>query len=102
VGVGKGVYNANQGGFVRPSGLLIDKLQVPEILHLWSDSPLPSGDCEDRLIFANLKAREHRYTGNATVYYALDPKDSMHEFRMKFIRAQRECDDLAPKQDSVR
>jgi hypothetical protein len=88
VGVGQGVYNEHSGGFVRPSGLALDKTQVPYLLHLWSASPHATGDCEDRLVFGQLRQLEHGCTGKASVYYSLDPKDSMHENRMQFIREQ--------------
>jgi hypothetical protein len=88
VGVDKGIYAQRFGGFVRPSGLTLDKTQVPELLHLWSSSPFPSGDGEDRLIFDHLRKMEHACTEKASVYCALDPKDGMHDKRMKFIKAQ--------------
>jgi hypothetical protein len=88
VGVGKGIYAERFGGFVRPSGLTLDKTKVPQLLHLWSSSPFPSGDGEDRLIFDHLRHIEHGCTENASVYCALDPKDGMHEKRMAFINAQ--------------
>lgn len=88
VGVGQGIYAERFGGFVRPSGLTLDKTQIPHLLHLWSSSPFPSGDGEDRLIFDQLRHMEHGCTENASVYCALDPKDEMHDKRMAFIKAQ--------------
>jgi len=88
VGVGQGIYAKRFGGFVRPSGLTLDKTQVPQLLHLWSSSPFPQGDGEDRLIFEHLRHMDHGCTGNASVYCSLDSKDGMHHKRMDFIKAQ--------------
>jgi hypothetical protein len=86
VGVGKGVFQKHYNGFVRPSGLALNKLKLSPILHLWADSPFPTGDGEDRLIFNQLKTQPHGCTEKATVYYALDPKDGMHSLRVQFMR----------------
>jgi len=88
VGVYRGLYKDDFGGFVRPSGLLLNKLQLPHLLHLWSESPLPSGDGEDRLVFNQLRDLPHGFTGRASVYYALDPNDRMHAARLAFMQGQ--------------
>ncbi|WP_297369870.1 glycosyltransferase family 2 protein [Acidocella sp.] len=85
VGVGRGVFAERFGGFVRPSGLALDKLALLHILHLWACSPFEGGDGEDRLIFTQLKDQPHACTGKATIFYALDPKDGMHPQRCAFI-----------------
>ena len=68
--------------------------------------PLPRGDGEDRLIFHHLKQMPHGFTGRASVYYALDPKDGMHLLRMQFIAKQQGAgaplSPLAAKADSLR
>jgi hypothetical protein len=102
VGVDQGVYSEMFGGFVRPSGLAIDKMQLLHLVHLWSCSPFPSGDGEDRLMFDRLRVEEHACTGNATVYCALDPKDGMHETRLAYMAGKGVSPRLAVKTDSVR
>ena len=102
VGVNQGIYAERFGGFVRPSGLMLDKTQVPHLLHLWSSSPFPSGDGEDRLIFDNLRHLDHGSTGKASVYYSLDSKDGMHATRMKFINSQGINYTCETKTESVR
>lgn len=102
VGVGKGVFAQRLGGFVRPSGMAINKLQLLNIVHLWSCSPFPTGDGDDRLIFEQLRKEPHGCTGNATVYYALDPKDGMHPHRVAFMRTKGVEFRSGSKADSVR
>lgn len=87
-GVGKGIYAKKFGGFVRPSGLAINKLELLHIVHLWSCSPYASGDGEDRLIFDKLRDEPHGCTGLATVFCALDPKDAAHPYRVAFMRSK--------------
>ncbi|RJG05395.1 glycosyltransferase family 2 protein [Noviherbaspirillum cavernae] len=88
VGVGKGIYAKNFGGFVRPSGLAINKMQLLHIVHLWSCSAFATGDGEDRLIFEQLRNEPHGCTEAATVYCALDPKDMLHDYRVSFMRSK--------------
>jgi len=88
VGVGQGIYAASFGGFVRPSGLAIDKLQLLPIVHLWSCAAFASGDGEDRLIFEQLRKEPHGCTGTATVCCALDPNDALHGRRVDYMRSQ--------------
>jgi hypothetical protein len=102
VGVGKGLYNETFGGFVRPSGLAINKMRLLHHVHLWSCSPFPTGDGEDRLVFDRLRGEEHGCTGNATVYCALDPKDGMHETRLEFMASKGASPRFAEKAGSVR
>lgn len=88
VGVGRGVYAERFGGFVRPSGLAIDKLQLLHVVHLWSCAAFAGGDGEDRLVFEQLRKEPHGCTGVASVCMALDPKDAMHERRVAFMRSR--------------
>ncbi len=88
VGVGRGIYAERFGGFVRPSGLAIDKLQLLPLVHLWSCAAFAGGDGEDRLVFEQLRAEPHACTGAATVCVALDPNDGMHAQRLAFMRAR--------------
>ena len=102
VGPDKGVYAENFGGFVRPSGLLLDKTKVAHILYLWADSPNEQGDAEDRLIFEQLKPTPFGETGAATVFYALDPADRMHQTRLAYIREHGADFQSVDKAGSVR
>lgn len=101
VGPNRGIFAAKFGGFVRPSALMIDKLKLSHILHLWSISPFSSGDGEDRLIFKELlKQSEYGETGVPTVNCALDPADGMHELRMKSVSMS--VQKFVPKFQSIR
>jgi hypothetical protein len=101
VGPEKGIFAQRFGGFVRPSALVINKLKLAHILHLWSDSPSPKGDGEDRLIFAELlKHQDYGETGVPTVNCAIDPQDGMHPHRMRSL--QYPAVDSAPKFQSLR
>jgi hypothetical protein len=102
VGVGKGLYGPEYGGFVRPSGLAINKLELLSIVHLWSCAKWPTGDGEDRLIFAHLRHEPHGCTGKATVYWALDPHDSRHADRVAFMRSRGISYAGGAKRDSTR
>jgi len=86
LGVNKGVFANSHGGFVRPSGLLINKIKLMHILHLWSCSIRIEGNGEDRLIFEKLKTEPHVCTGIPSVYYTINPKDQMHSIRMEYIQ----------------
>lgn len=101
VGPDRGVYRERFGGFVRPSALMINKIKLSYLLHLWSISPSTSGDGEDRLIFNQLlKHPDYGETGVPTVNCTIDPRDSMHAVRMKSIRG--ESPDIGLKQQSIR
>jgi hypothetical protein len=101
VGIGQGIYNESFGGFVRPSGLLIDKLAVAHRMHLWCESG-PHGDCEDRLIFENLKALPNGCTQRATVFCSIDPRDGMHQARLQYVQQQGKSFQSAVKSESLR
>ncbi len=88
VGPGQGLYAAKFGGFVRPSGLTLDKISLAPVMALWSMAMFPTGDGEDRLIFSQIKDAPHACTGKATVYYSLDPHDSLHQTRLDYMRTQ--------------
>lgn len=88
VGVGRGIHAERFGGFVRPSGLAIDKLQLLHIVHLWSCAAFAGGDGEDRLVFEQLRREPHGCTGMATVCCALDPNDALHALRVDFMRSR--------------
>lgn len=102
VGVDNGIYKERFGGFVRPSGLLINKLELMHILHLWSHSPFETGDGEDRLIFDQLRNVPGGFTGLATVYCSIDPKDSMHQIRTNYIKTKGTNNTSEYKMESIR
>jgi hypothetical protein len=86
VGPNKGIYTDKFGGFVRPSAMLLNKIKLSHILHLWSIAPYPSGDGEDRLIFKELlKCLDYGETGIPTVNCSIDPADVNHKYRMQSI-----------------
>ena len=39
-------------------------------------------------MFDRLRNEDHVCTGNATAYYALDPRDGMHAIRLAFMRTK--------------
>ncbi|MGH7043489.1 MAG: hypothetical protein ACREFY_15375, partial [Acetobacteraceae bacterium] len=103
VGPGRGVYAERFGGFVRPSALAIDKLALAPILHLWSQSDLPEGDGEDRLIFEQLlQAPAPGETGQPTVFYAVDPRDRAHRRRAEFLERNGVSFTATGKRESLR
>jgi hypothetical protein len=88
VGVGGGFFAEQFGGFVRPSGMAINKLQLMHIVHLWAYSPYPTGDGEDRVIFNQLRPEPFGCTNRASVYYAIDPMDGIHSLRLDFMKSK--------------
>jgi len=88
VGVDRGIYAERFGGFVRPSALAIDKLQLLHVVHLWSCAAFAGGDGEDRLVFEQLRREPHGCTGVASVCVALDPHDALHGQRVAFMRSR--------------
>lgn len=87
VGPGQGLYRRREGGFVRPSALMIDKLAVIDALHLWSLAKYPTGDGEDRLLFERLlREPPPGDTGVCSVYYSIDPRDELHDMRRDYMR----------------
>jgi len=102
VGVGRGIYAQKFGGFVRPTGLAINKMELLHLVHLWSCSPFASGDGEDRLVFDKLRTEPYGCTDVATVCCSLDPKDGNHELRMQFIRSRGIDYQVGVKVDSTR
>lgn len=87
VGPGKGVFQEKFGGFVDPSCLMIDRRKCADILPLWT-RPQPhdgKGMSADRSVFEALAPRPGIRVDAATVYYRMDPKDPMHEERMKVL-----------------
>lgn len=101
IGVNKGVFAERFGGFVRPSGMAINKLKLLHVVHLFSLTVHEKGIIEDRIVFNYLREQPHACTGKATVYYALDPKDGMHPHRLEFMRRRQAAFGSARKTESV-
>lgn len=102
VGVDKGIFKERFGGFVRPSGLTLNKLKTLPYLHCWSQS-LAQGDGEDRILFEHLKALHHFSLSEGTVCCALDPRDLGHAIRLAFIKKKTGRDIvIQAKQGSTR
>ncbi|HYD61879.1 MAG TPA: hypothetical protein VEC35_16055 [Noviherbaspirillum sp.] len=102
VGVGRGLYANDFGGFVRPSGLAINKMALLHLVHLWSCSAFETGDGEDRLMFEHLRKEPHACTEAATVYCAIDPRDVLHDLRVSYMRSRGVEFLSAEKTDSTR
>lgn len=102
VGVGKGVFAEREGGFVRPSGLALNKLKVADCLYALSMGMAPLGDGEDRILFALIKERPHQCTERATVYYVIDPRDGMHAARLNYMAGKGVLCTIQQKSGSVR
>ncbi len=103
LGPGKGIFKERYNGFVRPSALMLDKLELAPILHIWSESPFPTGDGEDRLIFNELlDYPDYGETRVPTVNYALDPKDGNHPGRMRHLASKGIKVEPFQRNDSVR
>lgn len=86
VGPGKGVFVQKFGGFVDTNCLLLNKLICWPCVALWN-LPLngdPSGMSTDRTVF-NYLSRHSKpgETRHPSVFYAIHPKDSRHNFRLQ-------------------
>lgn len=101
VGVDRGVFARRFGGFVRPSGLVINKLKLLHVVHLLSLTVREKGIIEDRIFFNYLREQPHACTQKASVYYTLDPKDGMHPYRVEFMRKRNAAFGSARKTESV-
>jgi tetratricopeptide (TPR) repeat protein len=72
VGPGRGINNDRYGGFVAPSGLMLDKQACHSVLRLWNHALFQDGGGNDRRIFAALnKGHTWAASGRYTVYYVL-------------------------------
>ena len=87
VGTGRGVFAARFGGFVDPSCMMINKTACPEVAPAWNYPLLPGdGGSSDRRVFQLLSKRHPGVgTGAATVYYRMNPADSMHKPRLRHL-----------------
>lgn len=88
VGPEAGIFRDRFGGFVDPNCLMIKRPNCDPVLPVWT-MPLagdPKGMSADRNVFAFLsKHRSHASTGEASVFYLLDPTDGLHPLRMQLM-----------------
>ena len=88
VGPGAGIFRERFGGFVDPNCLMIKRASCDPVLPVWT-MPL-TGDTKgmsaDRNVFAFLsKQRRCAGTGEASVFYLLDPTDGLHPLRTQLM-----------------
>lgn len=69
VGPGRGLFNAQFGGFVDTNTLMLDKLACHDVLPAWSMSPFAGGVGEDRVVFERIRGMPYGATGRHTAYY---------------------------------
>ena len=90
VGPGRGIFLNKFDGFVDPNCLMIDKMRVWECVSLWS-IPVTNdekGMSADRNIFNFLKNKSPPgETGQASVFYLMDPNDVMGSRRHQLLGA---------------
>ena len=87
VGPGKGINAQRFGGFVQPSGLMMDAQACHLLMPLWSMAAFPDGSGEDRLIFDQLnKTLPGSGTGAHTAFCTLSPETMTHDHhRREFL-----------------
>lgn len=90
-GPGRGLFAQKFGGWVDPNCLMIDKMKCEPVLRWWS-IPLP-GDpnamSADRHVFHWLQQRSAPgETAQASVFYAMQPKDELHSSRLAQMGAR--------------
>ena len=78
VGPDAGINQATFGGFCQPSTLLLDRAPCGPVLPLWSGALTPSGEGEDRLVFAALRDRAHGSVKLATCFCLLNTDSVDH------------------------
>jgi hypothetical protein len=85
VGPGAGVYE-HCGGFVDPNCLMIKRTRCAPVIPWWT-VPLRGDDhgmSADRWVFEYLRRnRDSAGTGEATVFYMLNPDDGLHALRVE-------------------
>lgn len=86
VGPGRGVYAATFGGFVRPSGLVVNRAKIGHLLYLWGNSMPGTNRASDRVFFNGIKNLPYGQTQIATVNYSMDPADETHQVRLEIMR----------------
>jgi hypothetical protein len=89
VGPGKGINTDRFGGFVQPSGLMINGQACQYLLPLWSMAAFADGGGEDRLIFDQLnKNHKGAGTGQFTSFCTLSPDSLEHDHHKREFQAR--------------
>ena len=89
VGPGKGINADRFGGFVQPSGLMMDAQACHLLMPLWSMAAFADGGGEDRLIFDHLnKSFAGAGTGHFTSFCTLTPDSLGHDHHKKEFLAR--------------
>ncbi len=89
VGPGQGINAERFGGFVQPSGLMIDGAACQYLLPLWSMAAFADGGGEDRLIFEQLnKSHAGAGTGQFTSFCTLSPDSLEHDHHKREFLAR--------------
>jgi hypothetical protein len=78
VGPGRGINQARFGGFVQPSGLMVDKLACQAVIHLWANAAFSDGRGEDRLVFEALRHVSWAAAGEASYFCTLSADSLTH------------------------
>ena len=87
VGPQRGAFQPQ--GFVDTSSLMIDKIAFHDVTPNWAIGPGRNGGGEDRLVMAALTARSLcAPTGHPTSYYRIGEDDSMHFYRLHWLRGK--------------
>jgi hypothetical protein len=71
VGERPGINADRYGGFVQPSGLMLDKEACHFVLPFWSLAAFPDGSGEDRLVFNELRSLQGAATDRFTAFCTL-------------------------------
>jgi hypothetical protein len=105
VGPGRGDFVQKFGGWVDPNCLMIDKLACEPVLRWWS-IPLP-GDpvamSADRHIYHWLQKKSAPgETNQASVYYAMQPEDDIHSYRLQHMGSRYAAVSSPVRQDDPR
>ena len=89
VGPGKGINAERFGGFVQPSGLMMDGTACHFLMPLWAMAAFADGGGEDRLIFDQLnKNHSGAGTGHFTSFCTLAPDSLQHDHHKREFLAR--------------
>jgi len=87
VGPGKGINLQRFGGFVAPSGLMIDKIACHAVVPLWTQAAFRDGEGNDRLVFDALHKHFAWGVSHArSVFYVLNAPSLLHEHHASEFR----------------
>lgn len=86
VGPGRGINQARFGGFVQPSGLMLNKVACQSMTHLWANAAFSDGRGEDRLVFDALRNVSWASTGEATYFCTLSEDSITHTHHITAFR----------------